>query len=155
MGKAILNREYGFINEQKNIDIIALVYYYTSALERMMKMKFNTATPIYQQVVADLKKKIVNGTIHPGDKLPSGRDLAVEYKINPNTSSRVYALLEEQGITYTKRGIGTFVIDDENIVDILKEEMANHLLTFFMNNMHELGYSSDDIIDLIRRNEKC
>lgn len=118
-------------------------------------MKFNTATPIYQQVVADLKKKIVNGTIHPGDKLPSGRDLAVEYKINPNTSSRVYALLEEQGITYTKRGIGTFVTDDEEIVNILKLEMANTLLDFFIKNMHELGYSNEDMIDLIRREKTC
>ena len=104
-------------------------------------MKFNTAAPIYQQVVADLKKKIVNGTIHPGDKLPSGRDLAVEYKINPNTSSRVYAQLEDEGITYTKRGIGTFVSDDENIVNHLKIEMATALLTYFKTNMHELGYS--------------
>ena len=118
-------------------------------------MKFNTAAPIYQQVVADLKKKIVNGTIHPGDKLPSGRDLAVEYKINPNTSSRVYAQLEDEGITYTKRGIGTFVSDDENIVNLLKIEMATTLLTYFKTNMHELGYSDDDIIDLIRREKSC
>ena len=53
--------------------------------------------PIYLQVVDDIKKQIVLGKFRPGDKLPSSKELAVNYNINPNTAARVYQELEFQG----------------------------------------------------------
>ena len=64
-------------------------------------MEFNSALPIYLQVVTAIKRDIVTGKISLGEKLPSGRDLAIQYTINPNTASRVYKELENQGICFT------------------------------------------------------
>lgn len=60
-------------------------------------MEYNPALPIYLQAANSIKRDIVTGKLPPGAKLPSVRDLAVEYTINPNTVSRVYKELESEG----------------------------------------------------------
>lgn len=99
-----------------------------------------------------IKKQLVNGTIKPGDKLLSTRELAIAYTINPNTSMRVYSELEAEGIAYTKRGLGTFVSEDHNLVENLKKEMANSLTQYFLNEFKNLGYTKEELIDIINRN---
>ena len=71
-------------------------------------MNYNAEMPIYLQVIHDLKKKMIQGKILPGEKLPSNRELAILYKINQNTAARIYREMETHGYCYTKRGIGTF-----------------------------------------------
>ena len=112
-------------------------------------MEYNTGAPIYLQVVNELKKKMVKGELKPGEKMPSSRDLAVEYKVNQNTAARIYREMEMQGWCFTRRGIGTFVSEEENMFQDLKKEMASELLKNFMHEMSGLGYKKDDIIDQI------
>lgn len=109
-------------------------------------MNYNAEIPIYLQVIQDIKKKMVQGKIQPGEKLPSNRELAVIYKINQNTAARIYKEMEIAGYCYTKRGIGTFVVEDKKMFEQIKEEMADELLRTFMNGMRDLGYQKDDII---------
>lgn len=52
-------------------------------------MEYNVEVPIYVQVVRDIKKRIVRKQLLPGEKLPSNRELAVLYKVNPNTAARI------------------------------------------------------------------
>ena len=112
-------------------------------------MEYNTGAPIYLQVINELKKKMVKGELKPGEKMPSSRDLAVEYKVNQNTAARIYREMEMQGWCFTRRGIGTFVSEEENMFQNLKKEMASELLKNFMHEMSGLGYKKDDIIDQI------
>ena len=112
-------------------------------------MDYNTGAPIYLQVINELKKKMVKGELKPGEKMPSGRDLAVEYKVNQNTAARIYREMELKGYCFTRRGIGTFVSEEENMFQDLKKEMASELLANFMHEMNGLGYRKDDIIDQI------
>ena len=112
-------------------------------------MEYNTGAPIYLQVINELKKKMVKGELKPGEKMPSSRDLAVEYKVTQNTAARIYREMEMQGWCFTRRGIGTFVSEEENMFRDLKKEMASELLKNFMHEMSGLGYKKDDIIDQI------
>ena len=112
-------------------------------------MEYNTGTPIYLQVINELKKKMVKGELKPGEKMPSSRDLAVAYKVNQNTAARIYREMEMSGYCFTKRGIGTFVSEEENMFQDLKKEMADELLKNFMHEMSGLGYQKDDIISQI------
>ena len=112
-------------------------------------MDYNTGAPIYLQVINELKKKMVKGELKPGEKMPSSRDLAVEYKVNQNTAARIYREMEMQGWCFTRRGIGTFVSEEENMFRDLKKEMASELLKNFMHEMSGLGYKKDDIINQI------
>ena len=86
-------------------------------------MNYNAEIPIYLQVIHDLKKKMIQGKILPGEKLPSNRELAVLYKINQNTAARIYREMETHGYCYTKRGIGTFVMEEETMFETIKKEM--------------------------------
>lgn len=112
-------------------------------------MEYNAGTPIYLQVINELKKKMVKGELKPGEKMLSGRDLAVAYKVNQNTAARIYREMEMSGYCFTKRGIGTFVSEEENMFQDLKKEMADELLKNFMHEMSGLGYQKDDIISQI------
>ena len=75
-------------------------------------MEYNSSLPIYLQAANSIKQDIVTGKLSPGARLPSVRDLAVEYTINPNTVSRVYKELEMEGVCFTRRGMGTFVTEE-------------------------------------------
>ena len=107
-------------------------------------MNYNAEMPIYLQVIHDLKKKMIQGKILPGEKLPSNRELAVLYKINQNTAARIYREMETHGYCYTKRGIGTFVMEEETMFETIKKEMAEELLSSFIHEMQDLGFEKDD-----------
>lgn len=65
--------------------------------------------PLYQQIVDEVRRALVLGTVAPEDPLPSVRALAAELRVNPNTVQQAYRELERAGIVYTRRGQGTFV----------------------------------------------
>jgi GntR family transcriptional regulator len=66
-------------------------------------------TPIYAQLDRALRAAIASGRLHPGDQLPTVRQLAVDLRVNANTVARVYAELERDGVLETRRGVGSFV----------------------------------------------
>ena len=109
-------------------------------------MEYSAGTPIYLQVIRELQKKMIKGELKPGDKMPSSRELAVLYKVNQNTAARIYREMESERYCYTKRGIGTFVSEEENMFENLKKEMAEELLKNFMHEMKDLGFQKGDIL---------
>ena len=113
------------------------------------RMEYNTASPIYLQVINELKKRMVKGELKPGEKMPSSRELAVLFKVNQNTAARIYREMESMGLCYTKRGIGTFVSEEDDMISGLKKEMAEELVRNFMQEMEDLGFQKGDIIDRI------
>ena len=112
-------------------------------------MEYNSGSPIYLQVINELKKKMVKVELKPGEKMPSKRELAVLYKVNQNTAARIYREMEMAGYCYTKRGIGTFVSEEEHMFDDVKKEMAEELLKNFVHEMHDLGFQKGEIIEQI------
>lgn len=112
-------------------------------------MQFDESQPIYLQVVLQIKKEIVTGRKKNGEKLKSGRELALEYHINPNTAARVYQTLEAEGVAFTKRGLGTFVTEDAAVNVSLRKELAADFIARFKKDMSELGYTEDEMRDLI------
>ena len=67
--------------------------------------------PLYQQIVDEVRRALVLGTLAAQDPLPSVRALATELRVNPNTVQQAYRELERAGIIYSRRGQGTFVAD--------------------------------------------
>jgi len=112
-------------------------------------MEFNNNIPIYIQVINEIKKDMVNGVLALGEKLPSGRELAYKYKINPNTANRIYKEMESEEICFTKRGLGTYVTEDVNKLKNIREEMASSLLEHFIEGMKQLGFTKEELIQLL------
>ena len=95
-------------------------------------MEFQNNYPIYLQIADDIKRRIVIGELHPGDKLPSNTDLAVAYTVNPNTVQRIYRQLEVEGITFTRRGVGTFLSEDPELAERLRSTiLEQEAIPFF------------------------
>ena len=65
--------------------------------------------PIYEQIMENIKRMIVSGELSPGDPLPSVRALSRELKISALTVKKAYDRLEEEGLTATIHGKGTYV----------------------------------------------
>jgi len=113
-------------------------------------MKFEGSAPIYLQIIEKLKADIVTGKIRGGDKLPSLRDFAENYKVNPNTVQRVFMELEREGITYSQRGIGTFISEDNGLIEKLKTTQAEKYSKRFTEEMTELGLKKEEIIEYVK-----
>jgi GntR family transcriptional regulator len=65
--------------------------------------------PLYLQIMDEVRRALVVGTLRPEDPLPSVRELASELVVNPRTVSQAYQELEREGVVYVRRGQGTFV----------------------------------------------
>ena len=110
-----------------------------------MKIEYDNTKPIYLQIMRLLNYKIVRGEYKPGDKLPSWVDAGLMFNVNHNTIARTYLAMSMEGIVNTRRGEGTFVTEDQSILDELHERMKQELLQDFVSEMNRLGYSLSEI----------
>ena len=112
---------------------------------------FDENIPIYLQIMNLIKKQMISKEIIPGEKLPSVRDLSKQLEVNPNTVQRAYVELEREMLVYTKRGQGTFIVDDPEIVLKLRREMVLDRVATFVREMVEFGFSKDELLKIIER----
>lgn len=117
-------------------------------------MIFESKLPIYVQIMDDMKLKILDGEYLAGEKLLSVRDLGTKYKVNPNTIQRVYQELETLGIIRVERGLGTFVTNDEEVIEKLRLEKAEEVVNTFVAHIRKLGLDREEILKLINENIK-
>lgn len=119
---------------------------------------FHASKPIYEQIAELIKKRIIRGELSAGEKLPSVRELAIEVNVNPNTVQRTYRELEMMDIAVSKRGQGTFVTEDTEVITTIREEMKTEILRHFIQQMYEMGYTKEEIkrgvTDYLDREEK-
>lgn len=115
----------------------------------MIFIDYRDTRPIYEQVVEKFRMLILRGVLHPDDKLPSVRNLAVELSINPNTIQRAYAELERQGYVYTVKGRGNFVSESGQLLQKYKEELFSQLRQICRAAL-ETGITKDELIECVR-----
>lgn len=65
--------------------------------------------PVYQQIVDEVRRCISIGVLKTDEALPAARSLSADLRLNTNTVQHAYRTLEQEGIVYVKRGLGTFV----------------------------------------------
>lgn len=111
-----------------------------------MGEEFQASKPIYMQIADKINKQIVRNELHPGDKLPSVREMAIQTGVNPNTIQRTYSELERMEIVETKRGQGTYVVENEQIIQKLKHQLQIEIISTFIHNMKELGFSEEEMV---------
>ncbi|MGQ9607331.1 MAG: GntR family transcriptional regulator [Thermogutta sp.] len=70
------------------------------------------AAPIYEQISRQIQFAVASGSLGPGDRVPSVRELARRLAVNPNTVARAYRELQALGILDARRGLGLAVAPD-------------------------------------------
>ena len=82
-------------------------------------------TPIYEQIVRQIKNAIMSGELHEGEALPSMRLLAKELRISVITTKRAYEELEREGFIVTMTGRGSFVAAQN--AELFREEQRQRM----------------------------
>lgn len=116
-------------------------------------MNFNEDRPIFLQLAEIFIQELVSGEIKKSDKLPSVREIAKTYKVNPNTVTRSIDELVGTGLFEVKRGMGTYVIDDEAKI---KEKRRSYIKKRVENTLEEfqnLGIDKNEFVKLIMEND--
>ena len=94
-----------------------------------LKLDFKSGTPIYLQIMDQLKLQIASGKLSIGDRCPTVRRMATELRINPNTVAKAYRELEREGILEGRPGQGSFVTGgDAGLSQTRKEERVSRLM---------------------------
>jgi GntR family transcriptional regulator len=103
-------------------------------------------TPIYEQIVDQIKTLIRNGDLKENDILPSVRTLSKELKISALTVKKAYDSLEDEGFTVTVHGKGTYVAatNTELLLEEQKKELENDLEKAIQKG-RRCGISDEDI----------
>src|SRR5216683_3254746 len=78
-------------------------------LEHRMNREWNDGQPIYRQLRDRVVHMILDGILKEGDPLPSVRNVAAEYRVNPLTVLKAYQQLVSEELVETRRGLGMFV----------------------------------------------
>ncbi|GIM46777.1 HTH-type transcriptional repressor YtrA [Collibacillus ludicampi] len=110
-----------------------------------------SSTPIYQQIVDQIKEAVARKVLQPGDKLPSVRELSAMITINPNTIAKAYQQLEREGVLEVLRGRGTFIA--ERIVHVNREERLRQIretMEKLLIEAHYLQLTTDDLMELFK-----
>jgi GntR family transcriptional regulator len=118
-----------------------------------MHMNFAIApsdpTPIYRQIVEQVRRQIAGGVIGPGQELPSVRALAQQHTINPMTVSKAYSLLEAEGLLERRRGMGMVVAEQGAHSTVDPEQLLAPLLQALVRQAAELGLPPQTLHRLI------
>ena len=105
--------------------------------------------PIYEQIVDQIKKQINDHILQENDPLPSVRLLSKELRISALTVKKAYDTLEEEVLTKTIHGKGTFVLAvNKDLLEEAKKEIEEYLEKALQKAKHS-GVSHKEVKELL------
>ncbi len=117
----------------------------------MLPKPFDPHIPIYLQVLEAFQRALARGDLTPGGRAPAVRDLAAQFVVNPNTVQRAYQQLEAEGLLFTRRGLGTFVTEDAEVLARLRTRLADAAAGAYLEEMEALGFSREAAVERLTR----
>jgi GntR family transcriptional regulator len=120
-----------------------------------MDPKWNEDQPIYRQLRDRVVAMILEGVLGDGDALPSVRNVAAEYRLNPLTVLKGYQELVDEGLVEKKRGRGMFVNEGARI-ELLKAERQRFLekeWPLVRATIERLGLDPAELLDSVANKE--
>lgn len=116
-------------------------------------MEFKENKAIYLQIVDRLCDDILLGKYQEEDRIPSVREYSASVEVNVNTAVRSYDHLQNQGIIFTKRGLGYFVSPGAKSVieEMRREEFLNEKLPELLQSMKTLNISIDELVCKLKK----
>lgn len=106
--------------------------------------------PLYVQIMDEVRRGLVRGTLSPGNALPSVRELASDLQVNPRTVSQAYAELEREGVVRVRPGKGTFVAPDVRPEQDERPRLARDVARRALADASRSGLVLEELIDALR-----
>ena len=113
-----------------------------------MTIGWNDNAPIYRQLKDKVLGMILDGALKPGDSLPSVRQIAAEYQLNPITVSRAYQELVDENLVEKRRGIGMYVTDgaSEKLLASERERFVREEWPAMVERIRRLGLDIEQLL---------
>ena len=114
-----------------------------------MDLEWNDGQPIYRQLRDRVVAMILDGVLKEGDSLPSVRNVATEYRVNPLTVLKAYQELVEEELVEKRRGLGMFVKSGARD-SLLKGERQKFLAEQWPRisaTIHRLGLTPKELLE--------
>ena len=114
-------------------------------------------TPIYQQIVQQIKHLVAIGDLSPGQQLPTVRALAKQLNVHLNTVARAYDLLDKDGVISAQQGRGSYIAERVNHARLRqhRRDTLQTLIHYTLLEALSLGYTSAEIEEIFRKNLKA
>lgn len=114
----------------------------------MTDIQWSDGAPIYRQLKDRVIAMMLDGLLKPGDALPSVRQVAADYQLNPITVSRAYQELADENLVEKRRGLGMFMTEEAALK--LRDNERQRFLTQewpgVLERIRRLGLTMDDLL---------
>lgn len=115
----------------------------------MVAVEWSDSAPIYRQLKDRVVAMMLDGMLKPGDALPSVRQVAAEYQLNPITVSRAYQELADEQLVEKRRGLGMYVTEGANarLLQSERERFLREEWPLVVERIQRLGLSIQELLD--------
>ena len=114
----------------------------------MSPVQWNDSAPIYRQLKERVIAMMLDGELKPGDALPSVRQVAAEYQLNPITVSRAYQELADEALVEKRRGRGMYVTEEasKKLLSSERQRFLNEEWPLVLERIQRLGLALEDLM---------
>ena len=121
----------------------------------MAAIQWSDGAPIYRQLKDRVIAMMLDGLLKPGDPLPSVRQVAAEYQLNPITVSRAYQELADEALVEKRRGLGMYVTEEaaRKLLFNERERFLKEEWPQVMERIARLGLKLDELMAPARRED--
>ena len=111
-------------------------------------IQWSDGAPIYRQLKDRVIAMMLDGVLKPGDALPSVRQVAAEYQLNPITVSRAYQELADEALVEKRRGLGMFVTDEaaKKLLSSERERFLHEEWPAVAERIQRLGLCTEELL---------
>lgn len=120
-----------------------------------MNIDFQSETPIYLQIAAEIEDAILAGAFPEETQVPSTTEISAAYKINPATVLKGVTLLADEGILYKKRGVGMFVCTGapQRLLEKRRREFYDRYVIRLLEEAERLHIGRRELIEMLEGEE--
>ena len=115
----------------------------------MTVVEWSDGAPIYRQLKERVIAMMLDGMLKPGDALPSVRQVAAEYQLNPITVSRAYQELADDQLVEKRRGLGMYVTEEASrkLRSNERERFLREEWPLVLERIQRLGLDLQELLD--------
>lgn len=119
-----------------------------------MSVTWSDNTPIYLQLKEKVVAMMLDGVLKPGDALPSVRQVAADFQLNPITVSRAYQELADEQLVEKRRGLGMYMTEGaaEKLLASERERFLKDEWPAVVERIQRLGLKIDQLMASVERN---
>jgi GntR family transcriptional regulator len=114
----------------------------------MTAIQWSDGAPIYRQLKDRVIAMMLDGVLKPGDALPSVRQVAAEYQLNPITVSRAYQELADEALVEKRRGLGMYVTEEaaKKLLSSERDRFLREEWPLVLERIQRLGLSMQELL---------